>query len=133
MPMSINDIRQGIAILPNWNQDRNLEFFVVPEGCNIVVLQGRAASMQLPSIVDHRPAIYYRLQLNQHYDQIFVNQAIGSHPLDRRRVTNHYLQGGIQQIHITQNWASGHGVGVAFAGYIHCIAIVQTGFDVETQ
>jgi hypothetical protein len=48
MPLSILGVRNGIAVLPNWNQDGNLEFFVVPEGCNMIVLEGIASDQRLP-------------------------------------------------------------------------------------
>jgi hypothetical protein len=48
MPLSILGVRNGIAVLPNWNQNGNLEFFVVPEGCNMIVLEGTASDQRLP-------------------------------------------------------------------------------------
>jgi hypothetical protein len=48
MPLSIADVRNRIAVLPNWNQNGSLEFFVVPEGCNMIVLDGIASAQRLP-------------------------------------------------------------------------------------
>jgi hypothetical protein len=141
MPLGITPVRSGTAVLPNWSQNGNLEFFVVPENCDIVILEGLAASQALGgNLSAEGQRSYWQLQANQHFDAgndvvIPVNQ-----PLNRANlanVTGQILQGGTNQIYIMRN-----GAGVAFSrpghpgganGYMSCIAIIETGFDVELQ
>jgi hypothetical protein len=109
-----------MAIRPDWNQDGNLEFFVVPENCNIVILEGIAASIQLNNSNGSR---YYGLLQGAHFLVAYPNFNLAAD------YTNRYLSGGSMQIFITNNRN-----GIAFtqgAGHILCIAIIETGFDVE--
>jgi hypothetical protein len=150
MPLSIADIRNGIAVLPDWNQNGNLEFFVVPEGSDIQVIDGNAASQRLLS----RNASFHQLQPNEHFvrngNQDMLQQANGNMiPLagaGRNIVTNQWLQGGCRQIFIINNrHTDPHNprpiFGDAFYdysvnhyfNYVSCIALIETGFDVETQ
>ena len=132
MPLSVSDIRSGLAIRPDWNQDGNLEFFVVPEGCNITVLEGLASSQCLTKN-NHR---FVKLLTNTYYPNF---------PPQLNFVDGQYLIGGTNQIAIVGNFGDVHGNGIirpGFAfyrvnhpagqnGYVPCIAIIETGFDVE--
>ena len=71
MPLSIADVRSGIAVLPEWNQNGNLEFFVVHEGSNIITLEGMASSQELQNTNN-----YWRLNAGQHIT-IIRNPNIG--------------------------------------------------------
>jgi hypothetical protein len=136
MPLSVSDIRSGLAIRPDWNQDGNLEFFVVPEDCDIIALEGLASSQCLIKN-DHR---FVKLLANTHYPNFPP-----PHP-QFDFVDGQYLSGGINQIAIVGNFGDTHGNGItcpgfAFyrqaghrggpSGYMPCIAIIETGFDVE--
>jgi hypothetical protein len=142
MPLSIADIRNRIAVLPNWNQDCNLEFFVVPEGCNIVVLSGRAASQPLISSTNEA---YWMMPLGVHFRCIgqgqpeFLNPAgaaiaPGVGGLGQIQQNCHLLGGGSQVV-ITGNkngsafFIVNHPAGAQ--GYMPCITLLETGFDRE--
>jgi hypothetical protein len=129
MPLSIADVRNGIAVLPEWNQNGNLEFFIVPEGCNIVVLEGVTASQQLA--LD--PLSYNNYQLPQPTPMMGGRVAlVGGQirlPQGCTSINGQYLRGGANQISITGNWNGRPGA--AFLSYVPCIAIIETGFDVE--
>jgi hypothetical protein len=150
MPLSVSDIRSGLAIRPDWNQDGNMEFFIVPENNNIWVIDGNAASQQLRSGRPNRQK-FYQLQPNEHFTrnggQDMLQQSGGNMiPLvgaGRNIVTNQWLQGGCRQIFIINNRhtnpdsprpifgdAFSDHVGNLF-NYMPCIAIIETGFDVE--
>jgi hypothetical protein len=120
MPLSIVDVRDGIAVKGEWNQNGNLEFFIVPEGCNIVVLEGPTAAQQL----SHRNQ--WRLPVGK--SVILVNGEIRL-PQECADINTQYLRGGSNQIAITGNWNGRPGV--AFQPYMSCLAILETGFDVE--
>ncbi|MDR2420009.1 MAG: hypothetical protein LBD40_01655 [Puniceicoccales bacterium] len=131
-----------MAIRPDWNQDGNLEFFVVPENCDILVLAGTISSQAL----QRNNSNYWPLNAGWH----FQCNAAAHMPefLDPQRnplgmanfpglqnVNDQYLGGGDVQLIITGNWGDiGNGTkgnGVAFLQYMPCIAIIETGFDVE--
>jgi hypothetical protein len=126
MPLSIVDVRDGTAVKSEWNQNGNLEFFVVPEGCNIVVLEGVTASQQLA--LD--PLSYNNCQLPINGHTVLVSGQIRL-PQGCININGQYLRGGTNQIAITGNWNGRSGA--AFLGYMSCIIIIETGFDVELQ
>ncbi|MDR0445016.1 MAG: hypothetical protein LBG98_01885 [Puniceicoccales bacterium] len=127
-PLSLQQLRENLANLPNWNQDGNLEFFVVPEECNITVLEGVVAAQQL----NGGNLRYFQLRGGEHYERNFLNNVS-----QRVEVTKNYLQGGAKtQIYVLLNGSySNHNVGIAFSNanvdYIPCLAIIPTGWDVE--
>jgi hypothetical protein len=138
MPLGITPVRSGTAVLPNWNQNGNLEFFVVPEGCGIVILEGQAASQALGgNLSTEGQRSYWQLGVGQHLDAVNdrvlpLNQPLrGSNLIN---VTGQILQGGATQIYVMEN-----GAGAAFFNpggandYMPCIALIETGFDVELQ
>jgi hypothetical protein len=103
-----------------------LEFFVVPEGCNITILEGRVAAQQLRNSHNDR---YFRLIEREYYGMLFTNNVQAG---QRTETTGGYLQGGAIQMFVLLNSSiSGHNTGDAFVNYISCLAIVATGFDVE--
>ena len=93
MPLSIANIRNGIAVRPDWNQNGNLEFFVVPEGSAIVVIEGRAASYQLSLLPPKR---FFQLAAEEYVQR---GQAL----IVGVDVTNQWLSGGDNQILIIAN------------------------------
>jgi hypothetical protein len=46
-------------------------------------------------------------------------------------VTGYLLPGGTHQIFVTGNYNDAQGNGIAFGGFYACIAVIETGFDVE--
>jgi hypothetical protein len=132
MPWGITSIRSGTAVLPNWNQNGNLEFFVVPEPCNIVILEGWAASQALGgNLSAEGQRSYWQLGAGQHFSTTTGRVIPGNQLLNGGNfvdVTNRILQGGTNQIYIMENRA-----GLAFNGYMPCLAIIETRFDVELQ
>jgi hypothetical protein len=119
MPLSIANIRNGIDVRPDWNQNGNLEFFVVPEGSAIVVIEGRAASYQLSLLPPKR---FFQLAAEEYVQR---GQAL----IVGVDVTNQWLSGGDNQILIIAN-SYGQRRPI-FTPYGFCIAIIETGFDVE--
>jgi hypothetical protein len=122
MPLSIVNVRDGTAVKSEWNQNGNLEFFIVPEGCNIVVLEGRAALQQLTT------SSYNNQKLPRGGHATLVGGRINL-PLGCTDVNGQYLRGGTNQIAITGNWNGRPEA--AFQPYMSCIAIIEAGFDVE--
>jgi hypothetical protein len=55
----LNDIRQGLAVAPEWNQDGFLEMLVVPEDIPLESYSGKAASQKLSSGMDPNIVQYY--------------------------------------------------------------------------
>ena len=143
MPLSIANIRNATAVLPDWNQNGNLEFFVVPENCDILVLEGTISSQALR----RNNGNYWYLGVGWHFRYNTVRHGPEfSDPggafwdmagANIQGVNDQYLQGGSTQLVITGNYGNiGNGVignGLAFlnGGYMPCIAIIETGFDVE--
>jgi hypothetical protein len=125
-PLSVQQLREDIANLPDWNQNGNLEFFVVPEGCNITILEGRVAAQQLRNSHDDK---YFWLMAGEYYGIPFMDMVRDG---QRNEATERYLQGGALQMFVLLNSSiSNHNTGDAFIPYISCIAIIETGFDVE--
>jgi hypothetical protein len=113
MPTSVKAVREGTAVLPHWNQSGKLEFFVVPEGCDLVVLEGLAAAQCLREYTVRDP------QTSQEKQCRFFQNG--------KDVTGHYLEGGTNQIFITDNIN-----GAAFDQHLlKCVTILETGFEVE--
>ncbi|MDR0445322.1 MAG: hypothetical protein LBG98_03520, partial [Puniceicoccales bacterium] len=114
MSTSVKEVREGTAVLPDWNQTGKLEFFVVPEGCNLVVLEGLAAAQCLTAytVRDSRTS-------QEKTCHFFRNKTDD--------VTGQYLKGGTNQIFITGNIN-----GAAFnQELLKCVTILNTGFNVE--
>ena len=102
MPLSIVDVRDGIAVKGEWNQNGNLEFFVVPEGCNIIILEGVTASQQLTDSYNNQ-----KLPKGGHATLVVIGGGIEviNLPLGRcTDVNKHCLRVGTNQIAITGNW-----------------------------
>jgi hypothetical protein len=129
MPLSIVDVRDGIAVKSEWNQDGNLEFFIVPEGCNTIILEGPASSQKLTATNTNK-----RLPLGKHARLQLIGSLLHVHlPQRCDDVDGHYhLRGGTNQIDIIGNYNIGR-AGFAFLQYMQCVAIIQTGFDVELK
>ncbi|MDR2419932.1 MAG: hypothetical protein LBD40_01240 [Puniceicoccales bacterium] len=118
MPTSVKAVREGTAVLPDWNQTGKLEFFVVPEGCDLVVLEGLAAAQCLREYDIRNPDNPRMTRKGRYYKQD-----------TNEDVTNHYLQGGTNQIFITGNIN-----GAAFVqNLLRCVTILDTGFEVEAS
>jgi hypothetical protein len=116
MPTSVKEVREGTAVLPDWNQTGKLEFFVVPEGCDLVVLEGPAAAQCLREYDIRGPDNPSMTRKGRYYKQ-------GTN-VD---VTGRYLQGGTNQIFIIGNIN-----GAAFdQNLLKCVTILDTGFEVE--
>jgi hypothetical protein len=139
MPLSIADVRDGTAVLPDWNQNGNLEFFVVPEGCGIEIFEGIVASMQMETGNGPFRREYIQLRPGGHYDYNGLSQDYRSR---RNIVTTQYLRGGVSQIYITDNYGDVYGNGhnqsgfafhnlLGLPSYMSCVAIIETEFDVE--
>jgi hypothetical protein len=132
MPLSMADVRVGIAVLPEWNQNGNLEFFVVPEGSNIVVLEGLASSQELTNINN-----YGQLGMGQHITILRgPNGAVIGLQFpagwNHQNLNTRWLAGGVNQIAIVGNWdLLNNRPGSAFQGCYQAIAIIETEFDVE--
>jgi hypothetical protein len=125
-PLSAQQLREDIANLPDWNQNGNFEFFVVPERCNITILEGRVAAQQLKNSYNSR---YFRLNGRECYGMLFRDNVQAG---QRNEVTKAYLQGGAIQMFVLLNSSiSGHNIGNAFVNNMPCFAIIETGFDVE--
>jgi hypothetical protein len=113
-------VRNGTAVRPDWNQNGNIEFFVVPEKSAIVVIEGRAASYQLFS----PPKRFFQLAIEEHAQMgRALPSGLGS------EVTNQWLPGGDNQIFVIANNRNQRRP--IFIPYASCIAIIETGFDVE--
>jgi hypothetical protein len=175
MPQSITDVRNGLAVSPNWNQNGNLDFFLVPEGCDLFVLYGIASDQRLPADVVNttsgpvwaaagyvinisgnpysvndprsisnpvwdptfhsnafqrdgikRSAKFIRLAPGEVFGQGAATvQALEALVNTNRDVTGQYLVGGHRQIFIVNG-------GMNFQNYMPCIAVIETGFNVET-
>jgi hypothetical protein len=119
-----------MAVLPEWNQNGNLEFIVVPEGCDIIILEGLASSQKLikPNKNKQLPlGGHARLQTIGSLQCVFLPQGCSN-------VDEYYLRGGTNQIDIVDNWDNNlRRVGFAFRQCMSCITIIQTGFDVELE
>jgi hypothetical protein len=133
MPLSIADVRSGIAVLPEWNQNGNLEFFVVPEGSNIIILEGMASSQELQNTNNYRWLnAGQNVTILRNPGNMIIGLQFPEGHRNNPNLSTNWLDGGVTQVAIVGNWDSlNNRPGNAFQGYYQAIAIIETGFDVE--